>query len=124
MRTGSYPNAIVVGELEKEYRWFSLGASLPGVAHSSEAAARKILQAVVEGRTEITIGLDTYLAARFVGVAPDAAQFLGHLANRAVLPKPRGTTTPTSAQKIKPISFRPWQILSNWLTSTQNEPTA
>jgi short-subunit dehydrogenase len=124
MRTGSYPNAIVVGELEKEYRWFSLGASLPGVAHSSQGAARKIFQAVVEGRTEITIGLDAYLAARFAGVAPDATQFLGHLANSFILPKPRGTTTPTSAQKIKPIPFRPWRMLSNWLTRTQNEPTA
>ena len=124
MRTGSYPNAIVVGELEKEYRWFSLGASLPGVAHSSEAAARKILQAVVEGRTEITIGLDAYLAARFAGVAPDVTQFIGHLANSAVLPKAKGTTTPTPAKGIKPIQFRPWQLLSNWLTRTQNEPTA
>jgi short-subunit dehydrogenase len=124
MRTGSYPNAIVVGELEKEYRWFSLGASLPGVAHSSEGAARKIFQAVIEGRTEITIGLDAYLAARFAGVAPDATQFIGHLANSVVLPKPRGTSTPTSAQKIKPVQFRPWQKLSNWLTRTQNEPAA
>ena len=124
MRTGSYPNAIVVGELEKEYRWFSLGASLPGVAHSAEGAARKILQAVVEGRTEITIGLDAYLAARIAGLAPDVAQSVGHLANSTVLPKPRGASTPTSAQNIKPVSFRPWQILSNWLTRTQNEPTA
>jgi short-subunit dehydrogenase len=124
MRTGSYPNAIVVGELEKEYRWFSLGASLPGMAHSSVGAARTVLQAVIEGRTEITIGLDAYLAARFAGVAPDTTQFIGHLANHLVLPKPHGTSVPTSAQKIRPIQFRPWQILSDWLTRTQNEPTA
>jgi short-subunit dehydrogenase len=124
MRTGSYPNAIVVGELEKEYRWFSLGASLPGVAHSSVGAARTILRAVIEGRAEITIGLDAYLAARFAGVAPDATQFIGHLANHLVLPKPSGTSVPTSAQKIKPVQFRPWQILSDWLTRTQNEPAA
>jgi short-subunit dehydrogenase len=124
MRTGSYPNAIVVGELEREYRWFSLGASLPGVAHSSAGAARKILQAVVEGQTEITIGWDAYLAARITGIAPDVTQFAAHLANSAVLPKAKGTTTPTSATKIKPIQFRPWQMLSNWLTGTQNEPTA
>jgi len=124
MRTGSYPNAIVVGELEKEYRWFSLSASLPGLAHSSKAAAQKVLQAVVEGRTEITIGLDAYLAARFAGLAPDATQFLGHVANSVILPKPKGTTNLTSAQKIKPVQFRPWQLLSNWLTRTQNEPSA
>ncbi len=124
MRTGSYPNAIVVGELEKEYRWFSLGASLPGVAHSSQGAARKIFQAVVEGRTEITIGWDAYAAARIAGLAPGTTQFLGHLANSVVLPKPSGTSTPTSAQNIKPIQFRPWQALSNWLTRTQNEPAA
>lgn len=124
MRTGSYPNAIVTGELEKEYRWFSLSASLPGVAHSSKGAARKILQAVIEGQTEITIGWDAYLAARITGLAPDVTQFVGHLANIAVLPRPHGTSTPTVARKIKPIQFRPWQTLSNWLTGTQNEPTA
>jgi short-subunit dehydrogenase len=124
MRTGSYPNAIVTGELHQEYRWFSLGASLPGVAHSSKGAARKILQAVVEGQTEITIGWDAYLAARITGLAPDVTQFVGHLANSVILPKPRGTSTPTVATEVKPIQFRPWQILSNWLTRTQNEPTA
>ncbi len=124
MRTGSYPNAIVTGELEKEYRWFSLGASLPGVAHSSKSAARKILQAVVEGKTEITIGWDAYLAARITGLAPDVTQAVGHLANSTVLPRPRGTDKPTVAKEIKPIPFRPWQLLSNWLTRTQNEPTA
>ncbi len=71
MRTGSYPNAIVVGNREREYRWFSLSASIPGLAHSAQGAARKIFEATCEGSTEITIGFDAYLAARLHGFSPD-----------------------------------------------------
>ncbi len=124
MRTGSYPNAIVVGDLEKEYRWFSLGASLPGVAHSSAGAARTILEATVEGRAEITVGLDAYMAARFYGVMPETVTTLGSLAERFILPATSGTDTLTSAKRIRAPRFGLWQSLSRRLTQTQNQPSA
>ncbi len=123
LRTGSYPNAIVVGDLEKEYRWFSLSSSLPGVAHESKAAAAKILAATREGRTEITIGRDAYLAARVHGLLPETVQAVASLADRFVLPRTTGTTIPTPARRIRSLRSSLWQSLSRQLTQSQNQPS-
>ncbi len=124
LRTGSYPNAIVVGDLEKEYRWFSLSASVPGLAHAVPAAAKKILTATVDGRAEITIGVDAYLAARFYGLMPETATALGSLAEQVLLPKTAGTETLTPAKRIRAPRSSLWQALSRRLTLTQNQPSA
>ena len=124
LRTGSYPNAIVVGDLEKEYRWFSLSASLPGIAHSVSGAAKKILAATIDGRAEITIGADAYLAARFYGLMPETVAALGSLADQYLLPATAGTDTPTSAKRIGAPRSSLWQALSRKLTQAQNQPTA
>jgi short-subunit dehydrogenase len=124
MRTGSYPNAIVAGNREREYRWFSLSASIPGIAHSAEGAARKIFAATCEGRAEITIGLDAYLAARLHGFSPEFTQYAGSLANEFILPEPGGSNTPTSAQKVRPPRSKLWRSLSELLTRTHNQPSA
>ena len=55
MRTGSHIQAQFTGDREREYRWFSLGASLPLVSASAKSAARKILRATLSGATEIAI---------------------------------------------------------------------
>ncbi|MFL6449776.1 MAG: SDR family NAD(P)-dependent oxidoreductase [Bryobacteraceae bacterium] len=124
MRTGSYPNAIVVGQREREYRWFSLSASIPGIAHSAEGAARKIFEATTDGRTEITVGLDAYLAARVHGLAPELTQYVASLANEFILPEPGGSETPLSAQNIRPPRSKLWRIFSDLLTRTHNQPSA
>lgn len=124
MRTGSYPNALVVGNREKEYRWFSLSASIPGIAHSAECAARKIFEATCEGRPEITVGWDAYLAARVHGLAPELTQQLGSLANDFVLPRAGGSTEPVPAHKVRPPRSSLWRSFSNLLTRTHNQPSA
>jgi len=124
MRTGSYPNAIVAGNREREYRWFSLSASIPGIAHSAEGAARKIFEATCEGRVEITIGFDAYLAARLHGFSPEFTQYAGSLANQFILPEASGSKTPTSAQQVRPPRSKLWRSLSELLTRTHNQPSA
>lgn len=124
MRTGSYPNAIVVGNREREYRWFSLSASIPGIAHSAEGAARKIFEATCEGRAEIAIGWDAYFAARLHGLSPEFTQYAGSLANEFILPEPGGSSVPTSAQKIRPPRSKLWRSFSERLTRTHNQPSA
>jgi short-subunit dehydrogenase len=121
MRTGSYPNAIVVGQRENEYRWFKLSASTPGLAHSAPYAARKIYRAVLEGRAEVEIGLDAYLAARFHGIAPTATQVLGSLAERLILPKPEGTEVPAEGTELG-SSNTAWKRWSDRLTAEFNQP--
>lgn len=70
MRTGSHLNAQFKGDAEGEYRWFSLAASFPGISISAGSAARKIVAAVVSGRSEIAITPQAILAARFGAVVP------------------------------------------------------
>lgn len=55
MRTGSPVRALFKGQQVDEFRWFSLGDSLPLSAMSAERAARRIVQAVREGRSVVTL---------------------------------------------------------------------
>ncbi len=124
LRSGSYPNAIVTGQKEKEYEWFALSASIPGVAHSVEFAARKIFKATVAGRAEIEVGLDAYLAARVHGLVPSATQALGSLADQIILPATGGDQTPVEAKELPAPGGGLWKQWSDKLTSQSNEPSA
>ncbi|WP_213807674.1 SDR family NAD(P)-dependent oxidoreductase [Granulicella sp. dw_53] len=88
MRTGSHVQASFVGDQPKEYRWFALAATTPGIATSARHAANRIYNAVVDGRTEIVITPQAWLAARLTGLAPNTSQYLASLANEFILPNP------------------------------------
>ena len=45
MRTGSPRNATFKGDHEKEYAWFTVSDSLPGLSMSAERAGREIIDA-------------------------------------------------------------------------------
>jgi short-subunit dehydrogenase len=123
MRTGSYPNAVVTSRKEEEYRWFRISASLPGVAHSASGAARAIVRAIAEGRAEIEIGIDAYLAARLHGLLPSATQFAGSLAERAILPSAGGSRRAEKGTNIKAPEGL-WKSWSRILTERFNQPEA
>ncbi len=76
MRTGSHRNAIFTGDAEREYRWFSLAANLPGASASARAAARKIADGIAAGVAEITITPQAWLAARFGNLSPELKRLL------------------------------------------------
>jgi NAD(P)-dependent dehydrogenase (short-subunit alcohol dehydrogenase family) len=86
MRTGGEVHASFVGQQAKEQRWFDFGAKTPGIAAPVESAARQIVRAVQAGRAEITITPQAWLAARLVGVAPEASQVFAALVNQFLLP--------------------------------------
>lgn len=67
MRTGSPDHAYFKGDHRKEYTWFSLLDSLPGVSVSAEYAANKILDAI--GRRQVLL---VYPFSAQVGVALSA----------------------------------------------------
>jgi short-subunit dehydrogenase len=92
MRTGSPRNADFKGKHRAEYAWFSISDSLPGLAISSQRAARQIVEACRRGDAEVILSLPAAAAARLHGVFPGlAARSLG-LANR-LLPGPGGVGT-------------------------------
>ncbi len=94
MRTGSSIQAQFTGQAEKEFKWFSLGATTPGVAASTTHAANKIFNATRCGSAEITITPQAWLAARIHGVAPAVTQLLAALANEYILPAASTSPTP------------------------------
>lgn len=86
MRTGSHLNAQFSGDAPREYRWFSLLASMPGLSVSAEHAAGRIVRAVQRGETEIAISPQAVLAARLAPALPSITARAMSIAN-SFLPK-------------------------------------
>jgi short-subunit dehydrogenase len=82
MRTGSHVNALFSGEAEREYRWFSLGATTPGVSASAQSAARRIVRAVIARETEIAITPQAVVVSRLAQVSPEITARVMGLVNR------------------------------------------
>jgi NAD(P)-dependent dehydrogenase (short-subunit alcohol dehydrogenase family) len=86
MRTGGEDHAQFVGDVEFERRWFDFAAKTPGIAVTTQYAASVIYRAVEQGRAEITISPQAWLAARFGGLAPETLQLAIALTNQYILP--------------------------------------
>lgn len=82
MRTGSPRNVEVKGNFEKEYQWFKISDSLPGLSVSAENAAAQILRACRRGDATLTISLPAKIAAVFHGIAPGTVIRANKLVNR------------------------------------------
>lgn len=124
MRTGSHVNANFGGDSQAEYRWFSMGATIPGASISARSAGRKIFNATVDGTAEITITPQAWLAARIVGVAPGCAADAAGLLTRLALPKPNGNTKAVPGGELKQPSFAPFRKWSEELQRQGNENAA
>lgn len=57
MRTGSTIQAVFKGNHEKEFEWFHALDHMPGLSMSADEAAKKILRAVADGKSEIVLSL-------------------------------------------------------------------
>lgn len=82
MRTGSPRNATFKGQNEKEYAWFAISDSLPGLSVSAESAARQILAACKRGDAELVVSLPARAAVLFHGVFPGLTADLAGIVNR------------------------------------------
>jgi short-subunit dehydrogenase len=82
MRTGLHANAIFKGDHRKEYRWFSLGATLPLSSMDAHRAARKIIDAAARGASEIVLTPQARLLALAHGIAPGMMADVLGVANR------------------------------------------
>jgi NAD(P)-dependent dehydrogenase (short-subunit alcohol dehydrogenase family) len=89
MRTGSHLNAYFKGQNQKEFAWFSLGASLPLVSIEARRAARKIVEAVKHGESDLVITPQAKLAVLLHGVAPGLTSDVLSLVDR-LLPRAGG----------------------------------
>ena len=88
MRTGGEAHAHFVGQVEKEKAWFQTSARTPLLSANVHHAANKIFNAVDHGRAEITITPQAWLAARFMGMAPETSMMVAAFINEYLLPNP------------------------------------
>jgi short-subunit dehydrogenase len=87
MRTGSHLNALFCGDAAREFRWFSLLASLPGISVSARHAAKRIVRAVSRRESEIAISPQAAWVARLAPTMPGlTARAMGAANN--ILPSP------------------------------------
>lgn len=70
MRTGGHVHAQFVGDAAKDYAWFAPGASVPLLSVSGPRAARRIVDAVLAGRSQVELTPLTWVGRRVHGVAP------------------------------------------------------
>lgn len=85
IRTGSHVNVEFGGAVEREYVWFSLGASLPLIAMDAARAARQIADATARGDGEVILSIPAAVLARFHGLAPSLTADILGVVNR-ILP--------------------------------------
>ena len=71
MRTGSPVNATFKGDHESEYAWFATADASPLFSTTAEAAARRIVRAIVRNEAMVRITLPAKMAAMASGVAPN-----------------------------------------------------
>lgn len=76
MRTGSAAHAWFKGEQAAELAWFSIVDSLSLTSVSAEAAARRILDAMIHGDPELVISVQARLAQAIAAIAPTLMQEL------------------------------------------------
>lgn len=84
MRTGGHLHAQFVGDAPKDYAWFASGASLPLLSVSAERAARRIVDAVLAGRSQVELTPLTWVGRRVHGILPGPTSRLLGLVARAL----------------------------------------
>ena len=86
MRTGSYRHARFKGDVRREFAWFSVASSLPGLSINATRAARQIVRAVERRSREAIISAPAKLAVRVAGMMPGTVMAILALINR-LLPR-------------------------------------
>ena len=90
MRTGSPRHAVIKGNHQAEYGWFSISDSLSITSVSAEAAAEQIIRGFTRGDAEVVISPQAKLASLIHGLSPGLVQeALGLIAR--FMPGPTGS---------------------------------
>jgi NAD(P)-dependent dehydrogenase (short-subunit alcohol dehydrogenase family) len=124
MRTGSAGHALVKGQHQKEYAWFSIADSLPGLTIGAEDAARQIWNACRRGDGEIILSLPAKLLAALHGILPGTTTDILGWVNRA-LPatgeSPAANTRRLGSESESAITQSPLTTLNRKAARENNE---
>ena len=124
MRTGSPGHALVKGDQPKEFAWFSIADSLPGLTMSAEQAARQIWNACRRGDGEVILSLPAKLLAAFHGLLPGTTTDILSWLNRA-LPatgeSPAANARRTGSESESALTRSPLTALTRKAARQNNE---
>lgn len=121
MRTGSIYNAEFGGSPQREFGWFGLLSSIPLATIDARRAARRIVNAAREGRSEVKLGLTAHALSLAHGLAPRLTVGLLGLVN-ALLPPPTGVAGTLRGRDLRARSQRSLLLhLSNEAARRNNE---
>lgn len=95
MRTGSDLRAEFVGAQQREYTWFAAAASLPLLSMDAERAARRIVSAVVGGRSVLVLTPLAKIAPRVDALFPRTTSALLGLVARLLPDAPSSSGSET-----------------------------
>ena len=118
MRTGSPRNAAFKSQHEKEFAWFTLGASTPWVSMSAEKAARQTMLACQRGESEMILSNYTNPLIHLQQLTPGLARELAALANR-LLPEMGGIGAQAAPGYASRSAWTP-----HWLTRLTDRAAA
>jgi hypothetical protein len=94
---------------------------LPLVSISAKRAANQIYRAVTQGRAEILIAPQAWLAARAAALAPETVQRLSSLANEFLLPGSRSREIGSAVARRAGDEAEKVQVKSAPWTSTGSQ---
>ncbi|WP_019990514.1 SDR family NAD(P)-dependent oxidoreductase [Rudanella lutea] len=124
IRTGSPRNAIVKGQHEKEYAWFKIGDSLPGLTTSAEDCASQIIDACRHGEAERVVTVMAKVGTALQGLSPSLMAETLTLIND-LLPDPapslEGNQRAFGAGKETPISQSVLTTLTDQAAQKNNQ---
>lgn len=124
IRTGSPRQALVRGQHEKEYAWFKIGDSLPGLAVSAESVAAEIIDACRYGEAERIISIPAKLAGAIHGLFPGLVADVSSWVNTLLPdPAPDGHANPrrTGKNLETPITQSLLTVLTDEAAAQNNE---
>ncbi len=96
MRTGSPIQAVFKGDHGKEFEWFETIDNLPLISMSPDKAAKKVLQAVADGKSEVILSVPAKARLLLGTFFPETMNaFMGMIAG--LMPKKDSATRKTGA---------------------------
>lgn len=107
MRTGSPIQGVFKGDSQKEFAWFAISDSTPGLSVPVQKAAREILESVQAGETELVISLPAKIGTFVYTNFPQIFTATMGLANR-FLPQDFTDQRKTGAQVRGWIDGKSW----------------
>lgn len=107
MQTGSPVQGVFKGDHEKEFAWFALSDSMPGLSMSADRAARKIIETIRNQQRETVLSLPAKAGVFAASNFPETFHFTMSWINRLL---PQGL----SEERKTGAASKAWLESRNW----------